>query len=97
MGTAVELRVTLTDPDTNLPIDPTSIVCQIKAPSGTMKATLSGPTKESNGRYRWVVVPDEPGVWAWRVLGSGLYPAEGVGPVPVAEEGRFFVKKSLVV
>jgi hypothetical protein len=72
--------------------DPTAVVLTVKEPDGTSTAyTWPSPatlSKEATGRFYVDVTLDLPGLWAYRL--------EGTGAVVATEEGVLHVRKSVV-
>ena len=81
------LRATLrfTDPDTNVPVDPTAVYFAVKSPSGTTTTYQytvdSEVTKRSTGNYRLVVEIDEAGTWYVRGYSTGANQAAESGQI----------------
>jgi hypothetical protein len=67
--------------------DPTTVVCRVKAPDGTV--TTPTPIKDATGAYHVDVDATQHGTYRYRWEGTGA--AQG------AEEGRFDVRRSGVV
>lgn len=85
-GQTVKLRCKITDPDTGQPVDPTSMVISIRSPKGVR--TSSAGTKTAPGEYSAIFTPNEDGIWSYRF--------EGQGARTSVDEGRFFVRRSMV-
>lgn len=88
LGTSIEVKISLSDPDTKEPVTPPSLSLLVVAPSGPL-APNNSPGNPAIGTYTWHVVPNEPGLWNYRVTSAGA--------LPTAEEGRFFVQPSHVI
>lgn len=71
-------RVTLTAnfTDAGSPVQPTTVTCTVKAPSGM---TTSSSVTNTSGTYSAEVEPDEQGAWYYRFAGTGTYVAAGEG------------------
>ena len=68
LGQAVRLTETFTDPDTNLPVDPGTVLFKVKNPStGTVTTytygTDVGVVRISTGVYRLKFTPAVSGTW----------------------------------
>jgi len=83
IGDRVTLTANFTDAGT--PVEPTTVTCAVKAPSGT---TTSPSVTNTSGTYSATVDPDEQGAWYYRFTGTGTYVA--------AEEGTFRVRRRQV-
>lgn len=84
IGQLVRLSAAFAD-DNGSAIDPTTITCKIKRPSGlvtTLTYAASGVTKDSVGNYHVDVVVDTVGIWHYRF--------EGTGTVTTADETIFY-------
>lgn len=93
IGDEPTLSITFLTPDTTTGIDPTTVVCRVKAPDGTVTSKTYGSDVE--------VVRDATGVYHLLVLitqsGTYRYRWEGTGAAQGAEEGRFDVRRSGVL
>lgn len=83
IGDRVTLTANFTDDAT--PVEPTTVTCTVKAPSG---ATTSPSVTNTSGTYSAEVDPDEQGAWYYRFTATGSYVA--------AEEGTFRVRRRQV-
>jgi hypothetical protein len=89
-GDIVILDVTFQARDSGgvlVPTDPTTVVCSVKAPNGTV--TTPAPVKDTTGVYHVDVDVTLSGTYHYRWEGTGA--AQG------AEEGRFYVRPSGVL
>jgi hypothetical protein len=82
IGDVIEMRTTITDPDTERPVEPGKVLCTVNSPSGT----ISEPevTNEGHGLYSAKVKVEEAGLWRYAFDATGKY--EGV------EEREFKVR-----
>lgn len=71
--------------------DPTTITLIVVDPSGnqaTYTYALAEITKDATGQYSKTVTVDESGTWQYRWVGTGT--------VPAADEGEFYVTRSVI-
>ncbi len=66
---------------------PTTVVLTVLKPNGT--TSTPAVTTPSLGRYEATVAIDQSGTWTYRWVGTGA--------VAAAEEGSFYVRRSLVL
>jgi len=93
IGDLVRVKVTWTDADTGLPVDPTTITCRVKTPGGTVSVytyALGQLVRKSLGVYQYDVATGALSGW-WE------YRWEAEGAAVGAEEGRFHVEGSRVI
>lgn len=86
-GQTIEVRCLISDPDTGVAIDPTTVICTVKSPRGAL--TSPSVQKRVPGSYAASVLCSEDGVWSYRF--------EGTGTRIAVDEGRFFVRNSSVL
>ena len=92
IGDLVRVKVTWTDVN-DVPADPTTIVCRVKDPAGTVTVytyALGQVIRESAGVYHYDVATGILGGWWW-------YRWEAAGTVVGVEEGSFHVEGSKIV
>lgn len=74
------------------PVDPTAVFLSYKKPDGTTTSLTYGVDgaviKDGPGDYHVDINADAVGIWSWRWHSTGIGQA--------ADEGRFYVKPSLV-
>ena len=80
VGDSATLVAAFTDLDGN-PRSPTSVVCRVLAPDGSV--TTLPTTSAGVGDARAVLVLDAPGVWHWRISGEGAVQATTEGAIVV--------------
>lgn len=85
-GQNVELRAEIRDPATRTLIDPPSVTCVVKPPTGANQTLTT--TKESLGVYTANVTPNVEGVWTYKFTGTGVNPA--------TDEKKFYCRASEV-
>jgi hypothetical protein len=84
LGNTVLMRGTFFDEE-GAPIDPTTVICRVSNPQGAVTALSGGAViRESQGRYRAQIVPDQAGLWTYRF--------EGAGAVQAAAEREFWIR-----
>lgn len=86
IGDRVTLAATFTAPGATGHVQPTTVTCTVRSPSGTEQ--LLGVTN-TNATYSAEFEPDEAGTWWYRFAGTGSY--------VVAEESAFSVRKRRVL
>lgn len=70
--------------DRDVPVDPGTVTCNVKAPSGALSTVAV--TKDATGQYHADVTASESGTWAYQFVGTGTNKG--------ADEGEFEVRKS---
>lgn len=84
LGTQLVLATTFLDPTSRQPVNPTTVVLELRDPLGTV--TTPGVSNASTGVYKALVTPAIAGIWSVRWAGTGA--------VTAATEDRFEVKPS---
>ena len=93
-GDLTRLSVTFTDPlDGDMPINPTTVTCQVRAPDGTVTTYTYGEDAEvvqdGAGKYHLDLLITASGAWHYRWAGTGACTA--------ADEVTFRVRASSVL
>ncbi len=90
-GNEIVLSVTFVDATTQQPANPTAVTLLVADPEGdiTTYTATSVPTvlNPSTGVYQCVIIPQIPGIWTYRWVGTGA--------VVAASERQFEVLPSL--
>lgn len=80
LGQTLHLSVTFRDPtlprgSDNLPplVDPTTVVCHVVRPDGSVLDPAPVMTRDSQGKYSTRVLGDMVGVWSGHMRGTGVY------------------------
>ena len=90
IGTRVELRCTFVDAKGQLK-DPTEVTAYVRNPKrtlSTLKLSLGGVVRESQGVYVVAVTLDQAGTWGVRFEGTGALVAAGENALIEVEASR---------
>ena len=78
-GETIQLEAAFEDPDTDLPVSPASVTCQVRRPDGTIDTPNANETSPGSGIYRAYYDPPAPGEYSYRLLGVDARSAAGTG------------------
>ena len=86
-GNLIRITAAFTSAVTQLPIDPTTVILNLKAPDATIQALSGSVVRDGLGAYHCDVTPT--------LVGLYVYEWEGTGALPVANLGQFLVTQGL--
>lgn len=86
-GNLIRITVAFTAVTPAAPIDPTTVVLNLKSPDGTVQVLTQSIVRDSLGQYHADFLPTQVGVH--------IYEWEGSGVVQVASLGQFLVSQGL--